>query len=122
VYGSPSICYGGAEYVGISAAPHPVFVGENYDMVLAQLPFLRQKVAPQREWVSQHAIQRRNVEATFDVFGLVMSGHVEVTAHPSMHVLECGGLRFQSAKSPAETSLRSPPIFDHTMTNCSGFS
>ena len=85
-------CYGGAEYVGISAAPHPVFVGENYDMVLARLPFLRQKVAPQREWVSQHAIQPRSVEATFDVFGLVMSGNVEVTAHPSMHVLECGGL------------------------------
>jgi len=61
-------------------------------MVLARLPFLRQKVAPQREWVSQHVIQPRSVEATFDVFGLVMSGDVEVAAHPGMHVLECGGL------------------------------
>ena len=45
--------------------------------------------------VSQHAIQPRSVEATFDVFGLVIGGNVKVTAHPSMHVLECDGLPFQ---------------------------
>src|SRR5215469_2325044 len=77
-----------ANDVAVGAEMNPKTIGKDHDMVFANLAFLRQKIAPQQERSTHHAVRSWRYRPPHNTFRLVRSLKVHGNAGPGDQILK----------------------------------